>query len=101
MNANYFKEQIIDELHGAKCYIEKAIELKPMAPSWSNKLVEMSASELTHAEYLHGMFEEYYKKMGSAYKKIPKYVQDAYDAVSEVYESSANYIKELHTIYNQ
>lgn len=101
MNANYFKEQITDELEGAKCYIEKAIELKPMAPTWSNKLVEMSASELTHAEYLHEMFEEYYKRMANAYKKIPKYVQDAYDTISDIYNPSVSYIKELHTIYNQ
>lgn len=101
MDANYFKEQINDELHGAKCYIKDAIELKPMAPTWSKKLVEMSASELKHAEYLHEMFEEYYKKMSEAYKRIPKYVQDAYDEVVEMYDGCVAAIKDLHSIYNQ
>ena len=49
MDAKYFKDQICDELTGAQCYIEKAIELKPMAPSWSKKMVAISASELQHA----------------------------------------------------
>lgn len=101
MDAKYFKDQICEELAGAKCYIEKAIELKPMVPNWSKKLVEMSASELQHAEYLHEMFVEYYKRMAGAYKRIPKYVQDAYDDVLEMYDSSVAYINELHTIYNQ
>lgn len=101
MDAKYFKDQICDELNGAQCYIEKAIELKPMAPNWSKKLVEMSASELQHAGYLHDMFMEYYKKMSEAYKRIPKYVQDAYDDVIKMYDSSVSYVKELHTIYNQ
>ncbi len=96
MDANYFKNQICDELDGAKCYIKKAIELKPMAPAWTKMLVEMSAAELKHAEYLYKMFGEYYQQMSNTYTEVPKYIQDIRTEVTEMYVDEVAKIKLMH-----
>lgn len=100
MDAMYFKEQIEDELSGAKCYIKKAIELKPMAPAWTKMLVEMSASELKHAEYLYKMFGEYYQQMKNAYKEVPKYIQDINTEIADTYTDEAAKIRLMHEMVN-
>ena len=99
MDAKYFKEQISDELEGAKCYIKKAIELKPMAPEWSKMLVEMSAAELKHAEYLHKMFGEYYKKISEAYTTVPSYIADIREEITEMYTECTVQIRAMHEMY--
>lgn len=96
MDAKYFKNQICDELNGAKCYIKKAIELKPMAPAWSKMLVEMSAAELKHAEYLYKMFGEYYQQMATTYKTVPQYIQDIREEIVDVYTDMSAKIKLMH-----
>lgn len=96
MDAKYFKDQICDELKGAKCYIKKAIELKPMAPAWSKMLVEMSAAELKHAEYLHKMFGEYYQQMANTYPKVPQYIQDINAEIADMYGDEVAKIKLMH-----
>ena len=101
MDSKYFKKQIYEELDGAECYIRKAIELKPMAPAWSKMLAEMSSSELTHAEHLYKMFNEYYQKMTSTYKVVPAYIQEANNEIQEMYTERPSKIKSLHTMYSQ
>lgn len=101
MDAKYFKEQIADELDGAKCYIKKAIELKPMAPAWTKMLVEMSAAELKHAEYLYKMFSEYYQQIKSTYKEVPKYIEDDYKEATDIYTECTAKVKLMHEMVNQ
>lgn len=101
MDVKYFKEQIADELYGARCYIKKAIELKPMAPAWSKMLVEMSTAELKHAEYLYKMFTEYYQKISAAYSEVPKYIDDAKAEIVDMYTEDTVAIKAMHTMYTQ
>ena len=101
MDAKYFKDQICDELKGAKCYIKKAIELKPMAPAWTKMLVEMSGAELRHAEYLNKMFGEYYQQMANTYKTVPQYIQDIYAEVTDMYTEEVAKIKLMHEMINQ
>ena len=96
MDAKYFKDQICDELNGAKCYIKKAIEIKPMAPAWTKMFVEMSAAELKHAEYLHKMFDEYYQQMSNSYKEVPKYIQDIRTEITNMYTDEVAKIKLMH-----
>ena len=52
MDSEYFKEQILDELEGAKDYIKKSIEIKAMNEQWSEKYAEMSVQETGHAKNL-------------------------------------------------
>lgn len=101
MDAKYFKNQICDELTGAKCYIKKAIELKPMAPAWTKMLVEMSAAELKHAEYLYKMFGEYYQQMANAYTNVPQYIQDIRTEIADMYAEESAKVKLMHEMVNQ
>ena len=101
MDEKYFKEQISEELDGAKCYIKKAIDLKPMAPSWSKMLAEMSSAELKHAEYLRQMFNEYYQKITQAYKIIPLYIHEGYKHTMDMYDEEVPKIKAMHEMFNQ
>lgn len=100
MNAWYFKTQIPDELHGAKDYIKRAIEIRPMHAPWAKDLVEMSAAELDHATKLYKMFQEYYAKMQQEYpKEMPEYIEQAYKDVSDEFTKCSTEIKSLHEVY--
>ena len=101
MDAEYFKEQICDELKGAKCYAKKAIELRAMAPMWSKILIEMSAAELEHSTNLYKMFEEYYQKIYESFKdNIPTYLKDIKEEIDEIYTKYGMKVKYLHEMYN-
>lgn len=100
MDAFYFKEQIEDELFGAKCYIKKALEIKPISPSWTKMFVEMSAAELKHAEYLFKMFGEYYQQMKNTYKEVPRYIQDINTEITEIYTDDVAKIRLMHDMVN-
>lgn len=100
MNVWYFKTQIPDELHGAKDYIKRAIEIRPMHSPWAKELVEMSAAELDHATKLYKMFQEYYAKMQQEYpKEMPEYIEQAYKEVSDEFMKCSTEIKSLHEVY--
>lgn len=99
MNAEYFDKQIHEELEGAKDYIKRAIEIKPMHTPWSKDLVDMSAAELSHAAKLYKMFQEYYKKMLDEYKTVPEYIQNTYDVVSSDYMKCSAEVKMMHQAY--
>lgn len=101
MDAEYFKDQICDELKGAKCYAKKAIEIKAMAPSWSKMFIEMSSAELEHAKYLYKMFEEYYMKVSDEFKsKLPDYIEDIKEDIDEMYTKYTMKTKYLHEMYS-
>lgn len=58
MTLSYFKKQIMEELDGAKEYIEKAIEVKPQHPRWSMCFAKMADMEASHAGNLMRMLED-------------------------------------------
>ena len=101
MNAEYFENHICEELDGAKEYIKKAIELRPMAQTWSKTLADMSLVELNHATSLYKMFGEYYKKIGESYKEIPSYIVDINDRINDKYSDMYVEIKLLHDMYSK
>ena len=70
MDIEYFVSHIEEELEGAKDYIKRAIEIKPMQAEWAKHLVEMSAQELSHATHLFNMFNEYYQILSQTYKEM-------------------------------
>lgn len=57
MTLTYLKEQIKEELDGARQYIEKAIEAKISRPAWSRMFVSMADAETDHAVNLMKMME--------------------------------------------
>lgn len=100
MNIWYFKEQIPDELHGAKDYIKRAIEIRAMHSPWAKELADMSAAELDHATRLFKMFQEYYAKIQAEYPKgIPDYIEEAWKCINDEYMKCSVEIKSLHEIY--
>lgn len=102
MDLEYFYDQIKDELCGAKQYIKYAIELKAMSPSWSKTLVQMSAMELEHASNLYNMAMEYIDRMSAGYStKIPKYISDMKDKITDCYTDKSAEVKMLHAMYKE
>lgn len=102
MNAEYLKDQICDELRGAKDYAKRAIEIKAMAPSWSSVLIKMSATEHDHAINLFKMFKEYYSKISDVFSvEVPEYLRKIDEEINEMYEKYSMKIKYLHEVYNK
>lgn len=101
MNQTYLKEHMIEELEGAKDYIQRAIEIKAMDPSWGKMFYEMSVQELAHAQNFFKMAEDYYKKVTSAYSESPKYMDDCMHEITEIYTEQYSQIKVMHEMYNR
>lgn len=101
MNAEYFKEQMCDELEGAKCYAKKAIEIKAMNADWGKMFLEMSAAELDHATKLWKMFDQYYKIISDSYKTVPDYIDELHNEAASDYAEKSAKIKYMHEMYNK
>ena len=99
MNIWYFEKQIPDELHGAKDYIKRAIEIRAMHSPWAKQLADMSEKELEHATTLYKMFQEYYAKLSEEFKELPDYIQDSYKFLNDEYTKCSTEVKMLHEIY--
>lgn len=99
MSIDYFKDQIKDELCGAKDYIILALENKSTNPMWAKQFVEMSSMELTHATTLYNMFNEYYKTLISSYSVVPDYLENAMHEITTMYTERIPKIKIMHEMY--
>ena len=101
MDAYYFKDQIFDELDGAKCYIVKATECKTDGfSSWAKTFVEMSKMELDHAENLFKMFNEYYKQFDNR-PDLRSYMEPFREELVSDYLRYSSQIKYMHEMYNK
>ena len=101
MDMKFYKEHLEDELDGAIQYIKWAIELKGSKSQWSKTFAEMSSAEVKHAEAIYKMYEEHYESIASAYKTIPRYVEDIHDCIEDMYDERMAKIKEMHEMYNK
>ena len=104
MNLQYFHDQICEELHGAKDYIVNAMEIRAMDQNWSSLLVAMSAAELSHADNLYKMFEQYYALIAKSYStpdKVPDYLSDMRDKIAKLYTTESATIKYMHETYKK
>lgn len=101
MNPEYFRDQMCEELEGAKAYAKLALEMKAMNPSWGKMLLEMSGAELNHATNLRKMYDEYCQTVGKAYTDLPKYMKDIHIEVTDMYTDEYAKIKFLHEAYNK
>lgn len=63
MTLKYFKDQVHEELDGAKMYIEKAVEAKIEHPAWSRQFSTMADMEAEHAASLMKMMECFIRDM--------------------------------------
>ena len=101
MNQVYLKEHLEEELEGAKEYIQRAIEIKAMDPSWGKMLYEMSVQELMHATNFFKMSQDYYSKVSSVYKEPPKYMEECMSEVAEMYTEEYALIKTMQDMYSR
>lgn len=101
MTADYFNEQIHEELEGAECYAKKAIELRAQNVSWAKMFYEMSLAELTHATNLYEMFEEYYSMLLKNYREAPDYVEDIHKHLTDLIADCGAKVKHMYDIFNK
>ena len=101
MDISYFKEQIEDELCGAKDYIVLAMETKAANIAWAKQFAEMSSAELGHASALYNIFNEYYKTVTSAYTIVPDYIESAMHDITEMYSDCVPKIKIMHEMFTK
>ena len=101
MDIYYFKDQICDELDGAKCYAKNAIEIKAMNTEWAKMFLEMSMAELDHASKLWKMSEQYYKIISDNYKTIPDYIEEVHKEIVNEYTEKSARIRYMHEMYNK
>lgn len=97
----YFRDQIMDELHGAKNYIKLAMQSKGSHPSWAKMFVEMSSAELEHATNLFKMFNEETNALSKAYNTMPEELTDIIDEVTSHYAKCYSEVKYMHEAYNK
>lgn len=98
MNLEWFKEQIAEELEGAKEYAEHALEIRAMKPEWQKMFLDMSTQELEHAAKLYSMFQEYYKTVTEAYKEIPETMTELCECVDSCYTKCHTHVRWLHEL---
>lgn len=101
MDLDYLKDKICDEVKDAKDYATKAIELKPMAPSWAKIFIDMANAELTHASSLYKMFVEYYQKIAGSFSETPSYIEDMYKDVIKCYTHGSAEARMIIDMYSK
>lgn len=95
MNANYFKDEICEELDGASDYMRKAIDCFKMHPEWSSTFVAMSEQEQKHAANLYKMFMELYSESEG---KDP-HMSSMRERIMECFSNSMRKIEDLKASY--
>jgi len=94
-----YVEDIADELHGSKCYMEKALEYKAMGNGERyNKYKEMSIQELNHAMNLHDMTVQDIEQLKSVYPDIPQKMMDAWEKSHTDFVEKAAWIRQMQAM---
>lgn len=97
----YFKRLLCDELHGAKEYVELALEFKATYPEWAKTFLAMSATELEHASNIYKMAETSYKETTTPYKEVPENLWNTWDEMVKKYAKCSAKVKYMHEMYNK
>ena len=91
----YFKDQICDELEGARDYLKKAIDYYKTRPEWSAKFYEMAEAEEHHATELYKMFVQMYSENAITYQ-----MSQARDMIMECFSVQMRKIEDCKTTYS-
>lgn len=98
----HFQHQILDELEGAKHYIQMAMESRASHPAWAKMFVDMSSAELGHASNLYKMFNEEVEGLRKVYTNgLPDYIQNIVSDVTKNYTECYAKVKYMHDAYNK
>lgn len=94
-----YVDQIADELHDSKCYMEKALEYKAMgnADRYTG-YKEMSVQELSHAMRLHDYAVQDIEQLKTVYPEIPQDMQDKWDRSHVEFVEKAAWIKQMQSM---
>ena len=103
MNAEYFKDMVLDELESAESYIKNAFELRSMSPEMAKTFYDMSAQELNHATNFYNMYHTYHKAITSTMKEgsIPNYIDEITKEIDEKYLNMSAQIRVMHQMYSK
>ena len=94
-----YVEDIEDELKGAKCYIEKALEYKASGHADRyNGYKEMSMQELNHAMRLHDYAVQDINKLKEVYPDIPQKMMDTWEHAHVEFVEKAAWIKQMQAM---
>ena len=94
-----YVDDIADELHGAKCYMEKALEYKAMGNSDRyNKYKDMSIQELGHAMALHDFAVQDIEQLKTVYPDIPQKMMEAWTKSHVDYVEKAAWIRQMQAM---
>lgn len=103
MDLFYFNRQMRDELHGAKNYIQMAMECKQANPTRARMFVDMSSAELSHATNLQKMFEDaqttIYNQTND--ESFREFLNDFHTEVVGMYSEETSNIKYMHEMYGK
>ena len=92
-----YKEEICEELEGAKNYAECYVDCKVRGSAHATKYKEMAAEELKHAGYLYDMAGKYVEEMKKAIT-IPEEMKRTWEECTSVYVCKSSQAKQMLTL---
>ena len=93
-----YVEEIAEELHGAKHYIEVALEYKATDSTRYAKYKELSMQELNHAMVLHEFCVQDIEKLKIVYPDIPQKMMDKWNKAHAEYVEKTAWIKQMQSM---
>jgi len=103
-NIKKYVDNIAEELHDSKCYMEKALEYKamgatvPNAADRYNGYKAMSVQELEHAMRLHDYAVQDIEALKAVYPDIPQSMQEAWDKSHVNFVEKTAWIKQMQAM---
>lgn len=94
-------DQIYDELEGAHEYIECAMHNKQEHPSIANMYYEMSLTEMTHVDKLHGAVTTLINEVRAKGEEPPPTMMAIYEYEHEKAMNKATKIKVMQEMYKR
>lgn len=82
-------DQIHEELEGARHYAEKYIEYISEKPQWARMYSEMASAELTHADYVRTMAQEFINGLNW----MPEECSEKWEHTQKVYADETALVK--------
>ena len=97
-----YVDEIAEELHDAKKYMEKALEYKAMnntdAMNRYNTYKVMSTQELDHATKLHEMAVQDIEQLRAVYPEIPQKMMESWEKSHVDFVEKAAWIKQMQAM---
>ena len=95
----WLEEEIEEEVHGAKCYAKKALELKEDYPEIADSLWMMSNEEMKHMQTLHNIVVKLIEQYRADNGEPPKEMLAVYNYLHEKHIEKAKDVKILQDMY--